>query len=452
MPIIKTQINCPNCHQMITAEIEQIYDAHQDPQSKSRLLSGQFNLAHCPHCSYHGNLSTPLVYHDHEKELLLTFIPPELKLPRDEQEKVIGSLIKQVTESLPQEKRKGYLFNPQQTLSLQGLIERILHEDGITKEMIEAQTKRVNLMQRLVQITNEETFKTVVEEEDKNIDEEFFTIMNQYIEVSLAQGDRDSAQALTALQQALLPLTTFGRDLQAQSMEVEEAIKTLQEEGEKLSREKLLNLIIDSPNETRLNAYVSLARGGLDYDFFTLLSNKIEEAKDDKKEKLTSLREKLLEMTAAIDEQLKARIAAAQQNIDILLNAENIQAATMQVLPIIDDFFLQAINDALKAAQDSEDEGRLGQLKQIVEIINEAAKSSTGPDTALLQALIEADDVGRKKLFDERGEDINPQMVEALTGLLMQLESNEENKEMAEKVRIVYREAVRHSMQAQMSK
>jgi len=54
-----------------------------------------------PVCGYQGRLATPVVYHDNEKELLLTFFPPELGMPLDQQEKTIGPLIKQVTDRLP---------------------------------------------------------------------------------------------------------------------------------------------------------------------------------------------------------------------------------------------------------------------------------------------------------------------------------------------------------------
>jgi hypothetical protein len=56
------------------------------------------NVAVCPSCGFNGALSTPVVYHDAEKELLLTFVPPELALPRDEQEKLLGGLINQVVD------------------------------------------------------------------------------------------------------------------------------------------------------------------------------------------------------------------------------------------------------------------------------------------------------------------------------------------------------------------
>ncbi|MBP8163915.1 MAG: hypothetical protein KAX86_00635, partial [Anaerolineales bacterium] len=108
----QTQISCPRCRQMIAANVEQLFDVTHDPASKQRLLSGQSNHARCPHCGYDGRLSTPIVYHDNEKELLLTYFPPELGLPLNEQEKLIGPLIKQVMDRLPPEKRKGYLLKP----------------------------------------------------------------------------------------------------------------------------------------------------------------------------------------------------------------------------------------------------------------------------------------------------------------------------------------------------
>ncbi len=53
--------------------------------------------------------------------------------------------------AFPAEKRKGYLFNPQTMFTYQTLIDKILEADGITKEMIEAQQKRIGLIQRLLE-------------------------------------------------------------------------------------------------------------------------------------------------------------------------------------------------------------------------------------------------------------------------------------------------------------
>ena len=95
----QTTVNCPNCRQLISADVRQLFDVGTDPSAKQQVLTGTLNLVNCPHCGYQGNLATPIVYHDPEKELLLTYFPPELGLPVNEQERIIGPLINQVMNS-----------------------------------------------------------------------------------------------------------------------------------------------------------------------------------------------------------------------------------------------------------------------------------------------------------------------------------------------------------------
>lgn len=450
MTKVNTHINCPNCRQMIAAEIEQIFDVRIDPTSKQRLISGQANIANCPHCGFHGNLSTPLLYHDPEIELLLTYMPPELNLPKDEQEKAIGKLLNEVLNSLPQEERKGYLLNPQQTFTLQGMVERVLQEDGVTKEMIEEQQVRLKLIQRMVTITDPESLEVVAKEEDKNINSEFYTLINQLVEASLANGDQNSAQQLTNLQQALLPITTFGKELQTQSKELQKVVEALENIKEELTREKLLDLVIQAPNETQISAYVSMARGGMDYEFFQQLTEKIEAAKDDEKERLTALRENLLELTARIDKEVEARLEVAEKNLNALLEVDNIAEATRQNLRSIDEFFVQALNANFAHAKENGDSDRETKIQQIVDVLEEASNQAAGPDPKFIQELIDADAETRKKLMTDRSDEITSELVEALTGLLVQLDASSDNQEMTDKVRSLYREAVRMSMQASM--
>jgi hypothetical protein len=146
----KIQTTCPRCRQPLLVEVQQLFDMSTDPTAKQKLLSRTTNVAHCNNCGYEGMIASPVVYHDPGKELLLTFFPPEMGVTMADQEKQIGPLIKQVVNALPNEKRKGYLFQPQTMLTFQTMIDRILEADGITKEMMEAQQKRVNVIQRLL--------------------------------------------------------------------------------------------------------------------------------------------------------------------------------------------------------------------------------------------------------------------------------------------------------------
>ena len=223
----RTQINCPQCRQPMVADIQQLFDVNADPQAKQIFLSGRFNIAQCPHCGYQGMLTSPLVYHDPEKELLLTYFPPELALPVNEQEKVIGPLINRVVNNLPQERRKGYLFNPRTMLTLQLMVETVLEGEGITKEMIKGHQDRINLIQRLV-TASEDARVEMIQAEDELIDDEFFGIFTRLLESAIVSREQTTATQLKDLQDALLANSSRGKLLQQEAEEVQIAMEEIQ--------------------------------------------------------------------------------------------------------------------------------------------------------------------------------------------------------------------------------
>jgi len=452
----KTQINCPQCRQPIMADVDQIFDVGQDPSAKNRLLSGQANVASCPNCGFNGAMSTPFVYHDPSKELLLTFVPPELNLPRNEQERVVGGLIKRVVDALPAEQRKGYLFSPKSALTLQGVIERILEEDGISKEMIESQQKRVNLIQRLAGITDEEALGIVAKEEDQHIDDEFFGLLSQLMQMAAAQGDQAGAQQLSVLQQRLLPITTKGRELQERSQEVRKVMEKLQAAGRNLTREKLLEMVLEAESDLQVETYANLARPGMDYQFFQQLSDKIEQAEGEEQERLTGLRASLLDITQKLDGQIQERINLSKKNVETLLNIEEekLPQVIVQNIQAIDEYFLQAISLMLHEAQERKDEARVQKLQKLMAIVEQVVQAaSMGPEGVLLEALLEGETPEeRKEIMEENKTQITPEFIEAVTKFMMQLEGAEdqEAKEVLAKVRTIYREALRFSMKTNM--
>lgn len=445
----KSRVNCPNCRQPIMADIEQLFDAGEDPSAKQRLLSGNFNQAQCPHCGYQGLLATPIVYHDPENELLFTYFPPELGLPLEEQERLIGPFINQVVNRLPQERRKAYLLRPQTMLTMQTMVERILEADGITKEMIQAQQNRLALLQRLVG-ASEEVLNEIVKQEESLMDADFFNLLNRLGDAAMMSGDQESARRLSDLQKKLIQMTEYGRKLQEQSQEVEAAIRSLQEAGEGLTREKLLELIIQAPNETRLNVLVSLARQGLDYTFFQLLSDRIERARGDGRARLIELRERLLELTRQYDQQVEARLTQSRQLINTLLEADDVAQATVQNLPVIDDFFVQVLNEELATARKNGDLGRSGKLQEIVNVIQQA--SAMPPEIALIEELLDApDEQARRAWLEAHKEEITPEFLETFTGLIAQTQSSEDT-ELLEHLQTAYRTALRFSMQTNLDR
>lgn len=441
----RTVVNCPNCKRPVQAEIQQLFDLNQDPSAKQKLLSGAFNLIQCPNCGFRGAAAMPIVYHDPDKELLLTFVPPELALPSNEQERIVGGLINQVMNHLPQEKRKAYLLQPQQTLTMQGLIERVLEADGITKEMLQAQQQRLSLIQRLLLASSVDIQKELIHQEDQSIDEQFFALLDRLIEVSMAGGDEQSAQKLGELQKIVMEESTFGRELSHQVREVEAALASLREAGQSLDRKKLLELVIDAPNEERLRALVSFARAGMDYQFFQLLSERIDRARGDGRARLVKLRDTLLQYTQEYDRDIVQRVEQTRQKLEQVLSEVDVEQGLAKYSPIIDGIFISVLNSALEQAEAQKDLPRLEKLKQIMEIIEKA--SAPPEEVQLLEKLLEAESESeQRRILEENAEKITPELLNSIINLVYQLQGGE-NKALGERVNEIYKAMLRFSME-----
>jgi len=441
----RTVVNCPNCKRPVQAEIQQLFDLNQDPSAKQKLLSGAFNLIQCPNCGFRGAAAMPIVYHDPDKELLLTFVPPELALPSNEQERIVGGIINQVMNHLPQEKRKAYLLQPQQTLTMQGLIERVLEADGITKEMLQAQQQRLSLIQRLLLASSVDIQKELIHQEDQSIDEQFFALLDRLIEVSMAGGDEQSAQKLGELQKIVMEESTFGRELSHQVREVEAALASLREAGQSLDRKKLLELVIDAPNEERLRALVSFARAGMDYQFFQLLSERIDRARGDGRARLVKLRDTLLQYTQEYDRDIAQRVEQTRQKLEQVLSEVDVEQGLAKYSPIIDGIFISVLNSALEQAEAQKDIPRLEKLKQIMEIIEKA--SAPPEEVQLLEKLLEAESESeQRRILEENAEKITPELLNSIINLVYQLQGGE-NKALGERVNEIYKAMLRFSME-----
>ncbi|HOZ37705.1 MAG TPA: CpXC domain-containing protein [Anaerolineaceae bacterium] len=442
----KTSVPCPQCRQPITIELTRLFDTNTDPEAKQKLLSGSANYFQCQVCGAQGVYPTPIVYHDPEKELLLTFFPPDLRTPVNEQERVLGPMIKKAMDDLPPEKRKSYLFRPQTMLTQQRLFETILEADGITPEMIKAQQEKLHLLQQLLG-ASAEGLPEMIRQNDEKIDEEVFMLLNRLGQASASAGDRQSLVALDALQKALIEHSTLGKNAALEAAETQEAMKELQDLSKTgITRENLLDLLINSANsDIRLTTISSMARGGLDYTFFQLLSDKIEASAGEEKVQLESLRERLLTITQAIDEAMKAQLEEARQLVNELLAAEDVEKATQEALPRFSQAVAEVINQEAQAAQAAKDEAKLRKLSQIINVIQTA--DSSNAHLGLIDALLQEESPeNRAQMLEESGELINDEFMQLLGGLIGQMEQQGDQPETLERVRELNREILRFTM------
>jgi hypothetical protein len=394
------------------------------------------------------------VYHDNSKELLLTFFPPELNVPLNEQEKTLGPLIKKVTDDLPPEKRKGYLLKPTANLSYESMVKLILEKDGVTPDMLKEQQDRVQIIERLLQAGSSDVRSEIIKQNENKFDEQFFALFSRLAQSAASSGQgQQIAQGLVDLQNQLLEETEYGRQLKESVGELEAAQKSLQEAGQGLTREKLLDIVLESPNDARLRAYVSLARSGMDYQFFQLLTDKIDKASEEEKTKYESMREKLLEFTDEVDKQIEARYKQAQELVESILSQDDIVKALQENIQNISQDVVDIANQMLKQASEKNDYARMGKLQKMIEVLRQA---SAPPEVEFIEHLLDApDDAALDKMLEDNKGMINDEFMQALVGLVAQVDQaaeqgNPEASALSEKLSKLYKTAMKFSMTKNM--
>ncbi|TEU00949.1 MAG: hypothetical protein E3J30_01500 [Anaerolineales bacterium] len=447
MVINTTQIPCPNCRSPIQAQIQQLIDVGQNPGAKAQLLSGSLNHIQCGVCGFDGAVAVPIVYHDPQHELLLTYVPIEASMPKNEQERIIGQMIKRVSDRLPPEERKGYLFQSQTILTMQGLVERVLEAEGISKEEIDAQRATMRLFEKVLTLP-EEQIETFVKEHDAELDGTFFQIASLALQ---STGDRKAQEAMGARLEKIIEFSSFGKKLKAQEEALKEATESLQALAEQgLTHETLLDLLVEAPDENRVVALVNLTRPALDYSFFQLITERIDQAQSEEKEHLTSLRQQILEITEELDRIQEARAAQSAALLKTLLDADDLDQALLQALPMIDDLFLGILHANLQDAEKRKDEDLTKRLSAIEQRIRSLAQESMPEGLKLAQRLLEIEDEeGAIKLLEESKKAIDNDLLNALVSTVQQLEAGQE-KDAAARIQKVYKHALKLSMQEKM--
>jgi hypothetical protein len=374
-------------------------------------------------------------------------MPVEINLPKPEQERLIGQLINQAINQLPAERRKGYLFQPKAVLTTQGLVERILEADGITREQLEEQRTRVRLLEDFLR-TPPEGLAAFAAQHDAQLDETFFQLAT--VSLQAAREER-AARALSERLEQVLPFTAYGKRILAREAEVRSAAESLSQLKEPLTREAVLDLILQAPSEERQSTLASLARPAIDYAFFQALSERIERAEGPEKDRLAAVRQRLLKVTQEIDAAQEARVADAGAVLQRLLQAEDLDQALAQALPAVDDLFLSLLTANLQAAQQRGDQKTLERLMEIDRRLRELIRESLPPGLQLAQEVIDApDEAAAKQRIDEAGEALDEDFLNTLLSMAQRLESAGD-ADGAARVQQLHRHAVGVSMRRKMA-
>lgn len=427
IPPQRITLDCPVCGMPIQAELYSLIDVGLQPELKGKFLRGRINAARCANCGSEGIIAAPLMYHDPAKELLLVFIPPESQMNDQEQQQMIGRMTNLIMAYLPLEQRKGYLLLPKVLLSYPSLIETVLQAEGITPEMLAAQRERMELVERLWQAMSDEArFDALITELDAQLDFEFFATLGAYIESNRQDGREDRVQALEGLRERLLEKSTYGRKLAVQML-------TGPAGPPPLGRAELLEKVLAAGSEEEETWLVGAYRSTMDYLFFQMLAERIEQAGQaglaEEEARLQGLRGRLLQAAERLDQEARAALERASDLLRDLLNAPDAEALIRERLDEFDDAFFLVLGANMQAAQSAKNEAAYQRLRELGGQVIEIAQEKLPPPVRLVQRLLNApDDEAVRALLRENDALVNADLVALLRELASESEGEGETE------------------------
>jgi hypothetical protein len=414
-----------------------VIDVRADPGAKGRVLNGLVNTAICPHCGTGGALSLPFLYHDPDRELAFVYMPMEAGRTDVERQQAIGRLTTEVMDSLPPEERKGYLLQPQVFFSMENLLNKLLELEGITPEMIEAQRAKVALLQQMVGTESDEELEALIKENEEAVDDELFGLLAINLRITQSAGQEAGLEKLVAVREKLFEMTEVGQKVKAR----EDLVKALQADP---SRETLLDLLIQAPDEGVREVLLMVGRQLVDYLFFQRLTARIDAASDAaEKKRLTALRQEVLDVRDRLDQEERAMLeqrAALLRDLLLSSDPENLARRRMSE---IDQPFMALLVAEMQEAQEEGNEEAVKSLQSIWEILMRLSEESLPPVVRVLNRLMAVEDEGDiDRLLEANRALVTSQFVEMLEQAQAGMQEDEEAPpESAERLALVIAKA-----------
>jgi hypothetical protein len=374
-----------------------------------------------------------MLYHDPEHELFMVHVPVEMSLPRDEQEKLIGQLVKRAMDNLPPEKRRGYMFQPQTILRMQTFMEKILETEGITPEMMAQQQRQLELLQELA-TADKETTSRLLKERGDDIDEVFFSMLRSNLEaVENAEQDELAIQLIN-LQAKLYRETEYGRILSERQKALHAFSRDAKRDG--LSPELLLKHVLENRADIDLvNSLVMNGQQAFNYEFFTKLTEKIEKRQKAgaSVDQYIALRERLLEIQQAIEKRSREILRSAQETLDKILRAEDRAVAVHQNIQKIDDAFMYVLSGFLDQAERTKNQAQLEALQEVQAYILQSYQEQLPPEINLINRLLDQDEAEQRRLLNENRELVRPEFLEMIKAIRAENQEGE-GRQLAERL------------------
>lgn len=381
MPLIPpqiAQIDCPSCGTRYRVNITTVLDVGDQPQLKQALLAGQLNVASCPQCGYSLMLGSPLIYHDHQKELFLAFFPQELSMSTEEQERFIGEATSLLMSGLPADVSRAYLLTPRRFMSLTSLIDVVLEHDGVPREVMEQQRRFIDVIGQLLHtMGDEEQFTSLVTQYQRDLTPEFFAMLEALIEASHQERREDSARSITQLRDRLVELTGFDG---------------ISHGAGDPNLQTVIDHLIQMSDEA-LEEAVAEHRAAIDYTFFQLWTKRIEQAQQhgnqEQVEHLTRRRAQILETAERLDRELQEMLERSDALLQQVLQQPDLEGALRNLGDQLDESFMTIVSLRLASLQQGQGhQEAIAQLEAVTQTAIAIIQERLPPDERLINELL----------------------------------------------------------------
>lgn len=377
-------VSCPSCGTRFQTPVEQILDVRVDPEVRNRILSGRVNVAVCPSCGTAGMLNLPFIYHDPEKEVALLYLPVEVGNGEVERQQVAGRLTRQLMDSLPQEERRGYLFQPETFLTIENIVKRVLELEGVTDEDMARNQQQQAFLSTFMEAPEEE-WPQLVAENEALMDEGFFGLLQYTMQVVAMSGESGGDfQKIQKSYDYLVENTAIGQRLAKRS----EVLRGFADSPDKAS---FVEALVAAPDEDTVRVLLQSGASLMDYAFFQMLVQRIESAEDPvEKERLAELRRTILRIR---DELMEANQQVARDRaalLEKLLSTEDPARMARSYFSELDDAFALVLRSEITAARNRGDSEALEALQRIARVIDQITEESMPPEVALARRLMMA--------------------------------------------------------------
>jgi hypothetical protein len=305
------------------------------------------------------------------------------------------------------------------------MVERVLEAEGITKEMLDAQRAKVQILQQMIQAP-EEQWPELIKQNDAQIDATLFQLLGASAEATAAGGNQAGAEKMLALQTALVQHASFGAQIRKRQALMQEVARELQAFGQNFTPDKLLGLVTQTDDEDRLAAYVSYARPAMDYAFFEALTRRIDKAAGADKERLTQTREKLLQLTAQVDQATQARMAEATELLQQMLSAPDPRKVIAENMPRIDENFLTVLSLNVEAAERANRKDVVERLTRLNDEIMAVMQAAAPPELQWINDLLQMEsDEAAIEALQAQPEQVTQELVDTMAYVQDSLRQNE---------------------------